>query len=80
VHLGRRMIRDFVKVTLGPDDVVLQWSSGAVLERHFRSVAGKQHGLVGKRVLELGSGTGFVGCALAEVCCMVVVSSHIGPR
>ena len=61
------MIRDFERLKLG-DDTVLLWSSGALMERHFCDpVVFARHGLAKRRVLELGSGSGLLAMHLARL-------------
>ncbi len=61
------MIRDFERLVLG-DDTVLLWSSGALMERHFCTpTVFARHGLAKRRVLELGSGSGLLAMHLARL-------------
>jgi predicted nicotinamide N-methyase len=68
------MIRDFERLKLG-DDTVLLWSSGALMERHFCDPAVfARHGLSKRRVLELGSGSGLLAMHLARLGAEVTAS------
>lgn len=57
-------IPHFVRAKLG-DDSILVWAAGMVMQRHYEKRPAND--LKGKTVVELGSGSGLLACAVARL-------------